>query len=91
MRAGRNYKAVASSSDGTKLVAISSDPSFIAMSADSGNTWKSTTSSLLQVFWNAAASSSDGTKIVAVGGPYGSVGKPPLHGIRAVRALHILY
>ena len=90
MCAGRYYTAVASSSDGTKLVAISLlDP--ITMSADSGKTWKNTNSSLLKVTWNAAASSSDGTKIVAVGGPYGSVGKPPLHGIRAVRALHILY
>jgi len=58
---------VASSSDGTKLVAITAFPDlggYIYTSTDTGATWTQRTTTL-QV-WNAVASSSDGRKLVAL-------------------------
>ena len=88
MCTGRTYMGVASSSNGAKLVAVSYTPNSIAMSADSGKTWKNTTSDVSAVYWQAAASSNDGTKIVAVGlsdtrylfPGEEKIGKQPLHG-----------
>ena len=58
----RNWFAVASSSDGTKLVATVAGGQ-IYTSADSGVTW---TAGGASRNWYAAASSSDGTKLAAV-------------------------
>jgi len=65
---------VASSADGTKLVAVSSGPAaqwngldpvggYIYTSGDSGVTWTQTGS---KQAWTSVASSADGTKLVAV-------------------------
>jgi len=59
------WKAIASSSDGTKLVAAGNDSSYIYTSTDRGVTWTKRTSSGIRS-WKAIASSSDGTKLVAV-------------------------
>jgi photosystem II stability/assembly factor-like uncharacterized protein len=53
---------VASSADGTKLVAVALT-GYIYTSADSGATWTQTGA---QELWNSVASSADGTKLVAV-------------------------
>ena len=58
----RNWWAVASSSDGTKLVAAAQGPANLYTSTDSGVTWTARDSSRN---WVAVASSSDGTKLVA--------------------------
>ena len=61
-----NWRSVASSSDGTRLVA-GLDYGLIFVSRDSGTTWAGTSSpngSAAQ--WYSIASSSDGTKLVAV-------------------------
>jgi hypothetical protein len=60
---GRNWRAVASSSDGTKLVAVTGGGK-IYTSTDSGVTW---TPRAFDGNWNCVASSADGTKLVAVG------------------------
>jgi hypothetical protein len=57
---------VASSADGTKLVAVANlfpDGGYIYTSADSGATWTQTGT---QQDWSSVASSADGTKLVAV-------------------------
>ena len=56
------WRGVASSSDGTKLVAVA-DGDYVYTSTDSGVTWTQRDSSRR---WNSVASSSDGTKLVAV-------------------------
>jgi hypothetical protein len=65
---------VASSANGTKLVAVSTDldPATLKLvggniytSSDSGATWTQTGT---KQHWNSVASSSDGTKLVAAGG-----------------------
>jgi hypothetical protein len=65
---------VASSADGTKLVAVSTnlDPATLKLvggniytSSDSGAIWTQTGTTQ---HWNSVASSSDGTKLVAVSG-----------------------
>jgi hypothetical protein len=53
---------VASSSDGSKLVAVVSG-GYIYTSANSGTTWTQTGT---QQSWSGVASSSDGSKLVAV-------------------------
>ena len=61
------FTGVASSSDGTKLVAtavVDGAGDYIYTSADSGATWVSRTSAGARG-WTAVASSSDGTKLVA--------------------------
>ncbi|CAN2039469.1 hypothetical protein GMMP15_1270001 [Candidatus Magnetomoraceae bacterium gMMP-15] len=58
----RAWSSVASSSDGTKLVAVVRDGK-IYTSVDSGANW---TERATDQSWNSVASSSDGTKLVAV-------------------------
>ncbi|MGC9986476.1 MAG: sialidase family protein [Polyangia bacterium] len=58
----QGWVSLASSSDGTKLVAVGNDS--IYRSSDSGATWAQTGT---QQLWSSVASSSDGTKLVAVG------------------------
>jgi hypothetical protein len=74
-----NWTSVASSADGTKLVAVGSDPAYsyltgpIYTSANSGLSWNLT--SAPDEFWSSVASSADGTKLVAAasgGGIYTS-------------------
>ena len=60
-----NWVSVASSSDGTKLIAASD---YIYTSADSGATW--TQRGSVPQYWQSVASSSDGTKLVAVTDEY---------------------
>ena len=62
-----NWSAVASSSDGTKIVAAQAS-GYVYTSADSGVSW--TRTSLGYGGWDAVASSSDGTKLVAVQNGY---------------------
>jgi len=57
-----NWQSVASSTDGTKLVAVARGGK-IYVSNDSGSTWSARESSR---DWRAVASSADGTKLVAV-------------------------
>ena len=59
----RSWRGVASSSDGTKLVAIVYG-GYIYTSTDSGVTWTARTSAGSR-HWRWLASSSDGTKLVA--------------------------
>ena len=59
---GRNWNAVASSADGTKLVAVV-DGGQIFTSTDSGATWTARENARA---WSSVASSADGTKLVAV-------------------------
>ena len=60
----RNWQSVASSSDGTKLVAVESN-GLIYGSSDSGATWTAQTSAGGRN-WYSVASSEDGNKIDAV-------------------------
>ena len=69
------WTSVASSSDGTKLVAVDGQDvnhgnEYIYTSGDSGATW---TPHGTQQFWYCVASSSDGTKLVAVVGQEGYI------------------
>jgi len=57
-----NWRSVASSTDGTKLVAVARGGK-IYVSNDSGSTWSAKESNR---DWRAVASSADGTKLVAV-------------------------
>lgn len=62
---GQNWYSVASSLDGTKLVACSFSPiGTIYTSADSGQTWIS--NNVPNYPWASVASSADGTRLVAV-------------------------
>jgi hypothetical protein len=63
----RTWNAIASSSDGTKLVAVAEN-NYIYTSADSGVTWTARTGPGTQS-WVSVASSADGTKLAAA--PYG--------------------
>lgn len=62
-----NWKSVASSADGTKLVAVlESTDGYIYTSTDSGVTWaKRTAAKGYYTYWTSVASSADGTKLVA--------------------------
>ncbi len=65
----RNWSSVASSSDGTKLIA-SVNGGYLYTSDDSGNTWSEKISAGSRN-WSSVASSSDGTKLIAsVNGGY---------------------
>ncbi len=67
-----NWNCVASSADGTKMVAVGSGPGYshltgpIYTSANSGLSWNLT--SAPDEFWSSVASSADGTKLVAAAG-----------------------
>jgi|EP00966_Prymnesium_polylepis_P113997 hypothetical protein len=59
-----SWAAVASSSDGTRQVAVEDGPGGIWTSSDSGATWSSTSAQASA--WAAIASSTDGASLVAV-------------------------
>ena len=61
----RNWRGVASSADGVKLVAIAAN-SYPHFSTDSGMTWTQGSVSTGPKSWYDVASSADGTKLVAV-------------------------
>jgi photosystem II stability/assembly factor-like uncharacterized protein len=64
---GTNWSCVASSSDGTRVVAVAGtffDEGPIYTSADSGVTWIAPSAPCL--LWSSVASSADGTNLVAV-------------------------
>ena len=61
------FSSVASSSDGSKLVALSrSGPNILLRSTNSGKTWRSAHIPFPDAQWERIASSSDGKKLVAV-------------------------
>ena len=70
--ASHTWKAVASSADGTKLVAVQNfndmytGGGLLYTSADSGATWINQNSTLSPTNWSSVASSADGSKLVAV-------------------------
>jgi photosystem II stability/assembly factor-like uncharacterized protein len=65
-----DWTSIASSSDGSKLVATTSAVSSgnVWVSDNSGQTWTGTTASGDASIWQAAASSADGTKLYAAAG-----------------------
>jgi hypothetical protein len=66
------WVSVASSADGSKLIAAatgSTSPGSIYTSSDSGITWTQTSAPITN--WNSVASSADGVKLAAVGGANG--------------------
>lgn len=65
----RYWSAVASSADGSKLVAATGTNGFIYTSNDYGITWTQSSSPVGQ--WYALASSADGTKLIAASSPGG--------------------
>ncbi|HEY1786811.1 MAG TPA: hypothetical protein VGJ73_01585 [Verrucomicrobiae bacterium] len=71
----QDWTSIASSSDGTKMVATSSAVSSgnVWVSANSGLTWSGTSASGDASVWQAAASSADGTKLYAAAGNGGYV------------------
>jgi hypothetical protein len=74
--AGRNWTSVASSADGTKLIATantSGPGAGIYTSTDSGLTWASNTVPVPAPDWGCAASSADGTRLAAGIGGNGGV------------------
>jgi hypothetical protein len=73
-----NWRAIASSSDGSRLVAVaSSTGGGIYVSTDSGITWSGPYGNLANANWYAVASSADGSKLAAAingGGIYTNSG-----------------
>jgi hypothetical protein len=74
---GNNWSSVASSADGTKLLALASPASFASgtgpyTSTDSGATWTlhGSTNGLNGLAWGSAASSADGTILAALAAPF---------------------
>jgi prepilin-type N-terminal cleavage/methylation domain-containing protein len=61
----REWWDIASSSDGSKLVASVGNSGYIYTSTDYGTTWTQRTSAG-QRYWEDVASSSDGTKLIAI-------------------------
>jgi hypothetical protein len=66
-----NWQAVASSADGSKVVAVvytdgNGGGGPVYVSSDAGTNWTQTTAPLAE--WDAAASSADGTKLIAAAG-----------------------
>jgi DNA-binding beta-propeller fold protein YncE len=77
----RNWSSIASSSDGSRLVAAGSNngsPGFIFISTNSGAEWKLTAtnfvSGLVAHSWICVASSTDGSKLAAVSDALGPLG-----------------
>ncbi len=66
MMGPRMWRAVASSSDGRKLVAVE-NPGSVWLSTDFGVTWRENTAGILSapMHWSSVASSADGTRLVA--------------------------
>src|ERR1022692_2121144 len=58
------WHTIASSADGTKVVAAEGSPGLIYVSKDAGSNWTATTAP--SDYWSCVASSSDGAKLVAV-------------------------
>ena len=58
------WHSIASSADGTKIVAADGSPGLIYVSKDSGSNWTATT--VPADYWSCVASSADGAKMVAV-------------------------
>jgi photosystem II stability/assembly factor-like uncharacterized protein len=58
------WRSIASSADGTKVVAADGSPGLIYVSKDAGSNWTATTAP--PDYWNCVASSADGAKLVAV-------------------------
>ena len=58
------WTSIASSADGTKVVAAEGSPGQIYVSSDAGANWTATT--VPSDYWTCVASSADGTKLVAV-------------------------
>ena len=73
--AAEDWTSIASSSDGTKMVATSSAVSAgnVWVSGNSGLSWSGTSASGDASVWQAAASSADGTKLYAAAGNGGSI------------------
>src|SRR5207253_7381180 len=69
----RNWTSAASSSDGTRLVAVAADINQIFVSTNSGVNWMSTGAPGAK--WTSVASSADGSKLVAVAGGALGVGR----------------
>jgi hypothetical protein len=72
---GNSWRAVACSTNGTKLVAAAHGYDSIFTSVDSGLTWTKQTNGLPsdELWWSSVASSADGTKLVAVASAQGGV------------------
>jgi hypothetical protein len=73
--AAEDWTSIASSSDGTKMVASSSAVSAgnVWISGNSGQSWSGTSASGDASVWQAVASSADGTKLYAAAGNGGSI------------------
>src|ERR1035441_8021120 len=55
------WRSIASSADGTKVVAADGSPGLIYVSKDAGSNWTATTAP--PDYWNCVASSADGAKL----------------------------
>ena len=64
--ADANYRGIASSSDGSKLLLASSNNTKLQRSTDSGATWSQLSNSVTQS-WHKVASSADGEVLAAAG------------------------
>ena len=60
----KRWNSIASSADGTKVVAADGSPGLIYVSKDAGSNWTATTAP--PDYWSCVASSADGAKLVAV-------------------------
>ena len=60
----KSWHSIASSADGTKVVAAAGSPGLIYVSQDGGANWTATTAP--SDYWSCVASSADGAKLVAV-------------------------
>jgi len=60
----KRWNSIASSADGTKVVAVEGSPGLIYVSKDAGSNWTATTAP--PDYWSCVASSVDGAKLVAV-------------------------
>ena len=60
----KRWNSIASSADGTKVVAADGSPGLIYVSKDAGSNWTATTAP--SDYWSCVASSADGAKLVAV-------------------------
>lgn len=66
-----SLRCIATSADGTKIVATGSGVGLIYASSNAGASWHATTAPL--GFWQALASSADGTRLLAAGSALGNV------------------
>jgi hypothetical protein len=67
----KNWASVASSADGSKLVAVAYiELGGIYTSTNSGVTWTQTNAAPVNLAWSSVASSADGTKLVALADSY---------------------